>query len=143
MAFYSLMNCDYCGGDAISFCKGERCGQNNELHKFLCNDCVRMHQVCRYCQDVIRTDAQTDIFGKKMTEEIDLDNHVSIIRKGLRRCANCGASDTVSNSLKSCGACKRAFYCDSVCQREDWERHKSIGCYVREKICVNCKDPKF
>ena len=140
MAFYSLMNCDYCGGDAISFCKGERCGQNNELHKFLCDDCVRMHQVCRYCQDVIRTDAQTDLIGKRMTEVIDLDNHMNIISKGLRQCAHCGSRDTSVTALKSCGACERAFYCDSVCQKDDWKRHKLFSCFGEKKICSKCKD---
>ena len=59
MALYSLMHCDYCGREALSFCKGDRCGQNNDLNKFLCDECVRIHGQCRLCQVVIRVDVQT------------------------------------------------------------------------------------
>ena len=59
MALYSLMYCDYCGREALSFCKGDRCGQNNDLNKFLCDECVRIHGQCRLCQVVICVDVQT------------------------------------------------------------------------------------
>ena len=29
-----------------------------------------------------------------------------------------------SKNLKKCSACKHMFYCDAVCQKEDWKRHK-------------------
>ena len=140
MAFFSLMNCDYCGRSAISFCKGDRCGQNNDLHKFLCDECVGLHKFCRLCQDVIKPDAQVKKTVKRSISRIESGNHVSIIRKGVRQCANCGSSETGAIKLKSCGVCRRAYYCDSVCQKEDWQRHKSMSCYDRKKTCLNCKD---
>ena len=140
MAFFLLMNCDYCGRSAISFCKGDRCGQNNYLHKFLCDECVGLHEFCRLCQDVIKPDAQVKKTVKRSISRIESGNHVSIIRKGVRQCANCGSSETGAIKLKSCGVCRRAYYCDSVCQKEDWQRHKSMSCYDRKKTCLNCKD---
>ena len=140
MALHLLMNCDYCGRSAISFCKGDRCGQNNELNKFLCDECVGLHQFCRHCQDVIKTDGQAPNTRERTIGEIDVKYHVSIIRKGLRQCAYCGSSETDRKKLKSCGACKCAFYCDAICQEEDWQRHKSLSCYDRKKICLNCKE---
>ena len=140
MAFFLLMNCDYCGRSAISFCKGDRCGQNNDLHKFLCDECVGLHEFCRLCQDAIKPDAQVKKTVKRSISRIESGNHVSIIRKGVRQCANCGSSETGAIKLKSCGVCRRAYYCDSVCQKEDWQRHKSMSCYDRKKTCLNCKD---
>ena len=138
MAFYLLMNCDYCGGSSISFCQGDKCGQNHDLHKFLCDNCAKVHKFCRLCQSVIRTDAQT-LNIERHREQIGFDSHVSILRKGLRECAHCGVKESDLNGLKACGACKRAFYCDNICQKKDWDRHKVSTCYRKEKICLNCK----
>ena len=99
MAFYSLMNCDYCGGSSISFCQGDKCGQNHDLHKFLCDNCAKVHKFCRLCQSVIRTDAQT-LNIERHREQIGFDSHVSILRKGLRECAHCGVKESDLNGLK-------------------------------------------
>ena len=128
MSFYSLMNCNYCGSFANTFCKGDRCGQKNDLHSFLCDDCLRVHERCRLCQEVIRTHGQTVNPKDGGTEMIDLESHVNIIRTGQRQCANCGSGETNLLVLKLCSACKNALYCDSVCQRKDWFRHKVHTC---------------
>lgn len=39
-----------------------------------------------------------------------------------RRCAMCAGSG--KPKLLTCSKCKKASYCTSVCQREDWQRHK-------------------
>ena len=139
MALHSLMNCDYRGRGATSFCKGDKCGQNHDLHKFLCDDCEQVHKFCRLCQNVIRTDVQTSDI-ERHTEQIGFDSHVSIIRRGARQCAHCGRKESDSNVLKLCGACKGAFYCDNICQKKDWHRHKLSSCYRKEKTCLNCKN---
>lgn len=42
---------------------------------------------------------------------------------GFTYCAACGKANRPS---KHCVRCKRAGYCDAVCQRADWKYHKSV-----------------
>lgn len=55
-------------------------------------------------------------------------------------CAFCSKH---SDTLQTCGACKKAVYCNRECQRKDWNEHKKI-CLVGNlpaqlKICSGCE----
>jgi hypothetical protein len=43
------------------------------------------------------------------------------------RCNNVKCNEKhIQLPLKTCGGCKHAFYCGSVCQKVDWNNHKKI-----------------
>ena len=42
----------------------------------------------------------------------------------MRRCALCDKMDSEAAPHKKCVGCKRVAYCDRVCQKADWKRHK-------------------
>lgn len=46
----------------------------------------------------------------------------------MPKCDNCGER---GSSLKTCGACKMAFYCSSACQKAKWKQHKLV-CQARK-----------
>ena len=48
-------------------------------------------------------------------------------------CNRCGYSENyLPQNMKQCSKCKKAFYCDKLCQKADWKIHKKI-----------CKSPKL
>ncbi|KIP04368.1 hypothetical protein PHLGIDRAFT_76054 [Phlebiopsis gigantea 11061_1 CR5-6] len=54
-------------------------------------------------------------------------SYLEPIASGLRdalRCAYCEVELTVENAMK-CSKCKKAIYCDSECQVNDWKEHRS------------------
>ncbi|KAK8185443.1 uncharacterized protein BKA78DRAFT_361143 [Phyllosticta capitalensis] len=77
------------------------------------------------------------LFGVPYVEEIDtrgtilwaelerMEEEEKRVKEG--KCVHCG---TKRESLKKCGKCKHARYCDSACQKAHWKLHKKI---CREK----------
>ena len=43
-------------------------------------------------------------------------------------CGFCGKAPV----WQRCARCRAVFYCDAACQRDDWQRHKSL-CQKRQK----------
>lgn len=41
-------------------------------------------------------------------------------------CANCNTPSTETHRLKRCGKCKDVNYCNEICQKADWQAHKSV-----------------
>lgn len=60
--------------------------------------------------------ADSPIMGREML----LENANRISRK-IRTCHGCG-DQTIG--IKSCGGCKKVYYCDRACQKRDWKNHK-------------------
>lgn len=59
--------------------------------------------------------------SRQMTENI-LPHVLSILSViMLHECAFCGSAPT---DLKRCSACKRVYYCNTECQRKDYQRHQ-------------------
>ena len=55
-----------------------------------------------------------------------------------QKCAVCGTKD----DLKKCSKCYRVFYCDSDCQKSDWESHKAVCKAIRaEYVPVTLQKP--
>lgn len=40
-------------------------------------------------------------------------------------CANCNTPSAQTHLLKRCGKCKDVNYCNEICQKADWQAHKS------------------
>jgi hypothetical protein len=43
-----------------------------------------------------------------------------------KTCLNCKAVALKDVPILSCGACRSAVYCSTVCQKEQWKEHKKI-----------------
>ncbi|CAB9511643.1 expressed unknown protein [Seminavis robusta] len=77
--------------------------------------------------------------GEKRLFSLDL--------RRLRKCANCGKYELITGSFHRCKVCKRAAYCNRVCQGSHWESTHKEECgyaYAEEndnKICSNFKLP--
>ncbi|OQS07078.1 hypothetical protein THRCLA_00908 [Thraustotheca clavata] len=54
----------------------------------------------------------------------------------------CAACHRQSASLRLCGQCKLAYFCDSVCQRKIWKGHKPV-CLAASNPCVDMKKTEF
>jgi hypothetical protein len=54
--------------------------------------------------------------------------------KTPKACGNCGK---VSDSNKACAQCKRISYCDILCQKEHWKKHKKV-CFAAGAKCTRC-----
>jgi hypothetical protein len=50
------------------------------------------------------------------------------INERKARCAECGEDEGVVN-LKSCKSCMQVMYCNAICQKNHWSKHKKLCNY--------------
>jgi len=50
------------------------------------------------------------------------------INSVIRKCENCNNQETVKNSFKLCGGCKKVFYCGRECQVAHWSASHKNTC---------------
>ena len=59
------------------------------------------------------------------------------VRVPSSSCASCGKN---SAELKKCSACKKTKYCDRICQKKDWKKHKKICAFLSQaQFCNGCE----
>ena len=51
--------------------------------------------------------------------------------KSRKKCRRCGVPETKQLPLLMCSTCKKVFYCDKKCQRQDWAIHKHRCCSLK------------
>ena len=54
--------------------------------------------------------------------EVNRDDAAVQAATTARRCASCGKAET----KMKCGRCRSVYYCNRLCQKADYKRHKSI-----------------
>jgi hypothetical protein len=109
-----LAICSYCKKPTLNLCDGVRCEHSKEMNAWICTDCKELKGLCQECID------SKSMHGLKLA----LKEHVDTFDGHSNRCLRC---------LKwepgfQCTRCHVAKYCDKVCQRLNWERHKKLTC---------------
>lgn len=62
---------------------------------------------------------------KKMQKEGHVVAASAEITIPHKKCFSCGTDgNTTPSPLLRCGKCHTALYCDRLCQRKDWKKHK-------------------
>jgi hypothetical protein len=56
--------------------------------------------------------------------------------------ATCWACGRKEATLRKCGACRSAYYCDTRCQLADWKAHKGCLCAALAKSLPHTKEPE-
>ena len=87
------------------------CGEKVSSMK-QCASCGKVKYCSRECQKKHWKTHKPDC--KKASAEVDSD-------EDQNECSFCGKK---SSTLKRCGACSKASYCDAVCQKKHWKEHK-------------------
>lgn len=92
------------------------CTYRHKMKK--CGKCRLVHYCSVKCQKINRLD-HNRICGVKHLKITE--NYPTIGTENV--CMSC---NTHGQKVKSCGKCRRAYYCSVKCQRVDWKEHKKI-----------------
>ena len=58
------------------------------------------------------------------------DNNEDIQKNPKVAADSCAACGMKSMDLKKCTSCKKVAYCNKICQRKDWKKHKHDCTFV-------------
>lgn len=61
-----------------------------------------------------------DYYFPKATKSAKVTAYI-LVSAEYKSCVSCGK---IQKTIKRCGKCKNAFYCNAQCQRKDWPKHK-------------------
>ena len=75
--------------------------------------------------------------GDQKSSSVKPASAVGVSSSNFSVCASCGK---YSAELKKCSACKKTKYCDQICQRKNWKKHKKICAFLKQaKSCSGCE----
>jgi hypothetical protein len=65
-----------------------------------------------------------DDYAGRTSKSDELKAALRLPAEKRRRCEQCDT--TTSRAMYKCGICKTTYYCDSECQKADWQRHELV-----------------